>query len=318
MTTADAAVGRTPFPAYRKLRATHPVRVLRLLRNGVLLAIIATLLIWLTIAFEAHQKITAARRTQTAITNIDSASRAAGDASRALTTVFDPKSGDVALTGTGNSFAIDAAQVNSYVIAAAEGNAAGAEGSSRIQFVQGQLATCVQLAETAARVSADASVPESAANDASDCLTAPNQKDGVAAIPDTGGLSAALGDLENLQIGALKEQKSSLWLSPAVFWTLLLAPSAVLLVLVAASGYILAQHFRRYVSPLLVGALVITTGVAITLGAFSAMDDHRLSPNPWASHPITLILGTSLLAASAMLGHFAYRPRLAEYRFIAS
>src|SRR5262249_52490488 len=132
---------------YRSLRGTHPARALRWLRNGVLAAVAAAALLYLLVAIEARHQITAAKRAEQAISYISKASKAAFDAQASLSNAFELE--DVTLIGTGAAFADDTAQVNTDVTLAAESNVAGAEGRTQIQFVQGQLTTCIQLAETA-------------------------------------------------------------------------------------------------------------------------------------------------------------------------
>jgi hypothetical protein len=314
--TALAAIWRTvpviPLSWYRRLRAAHPARVLRWLRNGVLAAIAATALLYLLVAIEARREITAARHTAQAISDIGKASTAANDAQQHLTKAFRE---NVTLIGTGTAFTNDTAQVNTDVTLAAEGNAAGPEGSTQIQFVQGQLTTCIQLANTA--VQDYDSLGAGAAQNALDALTTKDEKDKVtgAYIADTGGLIAALRDLQRLEQGALDAQLGSRWLDPAWFWLLLLGPVTGMLLLVAATGYVLAQHFRRPVSRLLASATLVTTAVSVTVGILSMSDDHQLSADPWAGHPATAAITLLLLTAAAVLAYLGYRPRLAEYRF---
>ena len=315
--TALAAVWRVgrviPLGWYRSLRGAHPVRVLRWLRNGVVAAVAATALLNLLVAIEARREITAARRTSQAISDIGKASTAAGNAQAALADAFQNE--DVTLIGTGTAFANDTAQVNTDVTSAAEGNAAGAEGRTQIQFVQGQLTTCIQLAETA--VHDYDSLGLAADSAALQALTASDARDNIthADITDTGGLIAARRDLRHLQQTALNAQRGSRWLDPTYFWPLLLGPVIGMLLLVVATAYLLARYFRRFVSRLLVSALLITAAVSVTVASFSMRDDHQLSADPWAGLPATTAIALVLLAAAAALGYLAYRPRLIEYRF---
>ncbi len=288
-------------------RTAHPVSKLRWLRHGVLLAILATMLLWLITAVIAHHEIGNTRRTQAAIADITEAQVAAQQASASLKDVFT--SGGVALTGTGNDFANDAAQINSDITAAAEGNAAGNIGAAKIQFVLGQLETCIQLAETDVR----SSVP--AADDATNCLAQPDQTVGGVPVTGTGGLTAALADLKQAQVAALDAQLGSPWLDPWLIWPLLLAPAALMLVFGGFSTGILVGHFRRRVGPLLPTALLATSAAAILVATLSTLDSHRLTANPLASEPIIVVLVLAALATAMALAHFAYRPRLAEYRF---
>ena len=298
-----------PRGRYRRLRTAHPVSVLRWLRHAVLLAMFSTMLLWLAIAFTAHHEITAAIRTQQAIQYIGDAETAATDASASLKSVF--AGGEVTLTGTGDQFANDTAQVNTDITAAAVGNAAGEPGTVQIQFILGQLETCVHLADT------DAQANFAAADDATQCLTDPDQKIG-APVPGTGGLYAALADLKQLEGQALAAQRGSLCLSPLMYWWLLLAPSAVMLVLGYASGGILARHFRRHIGRLLPSALLLTLASAILVGAFSASDSASLAPDPLASQPFVVIAVVAVFLVAMVLAHLGYRLRLAEYRYPTS
>lgn len=296
----------SPRAWYKEVRTAHPVRVLRWLRNGVLLAISATMLLWLVVATSAHHEIGDARRTQQAIADITDAQAAAQNASNSLKTIF--ATGGVSLTGTGNDFSNYTAQVTRDITEVAVGNAAGETGQAQIQFVLGQLETCIQLAET------DARPYIASADDATACLTDPDQVIGKP-ITGTGGLTSALADLKQAEATALAAQRDSLWLSPLIYWWLLLLPSAVMLVLGVASGGILARHFRRRLGPLLPVAAVLTLAAAILVGAFSELDSHSLPADPLASEPIVVLLVVPTLLVAMALAHSAYRPRLAEYRF---
>jgi hypothetical protein len=304
---------------YRGLRATHPATLLRWLRNGLLTAIVATALLYLLVATQARHQIAAADRTAHAIAQIDRASTAASDASAALKYAFEHE--DVALIGAGSAFADDAAQVGTDMTLAAEGNAAGPEGDAQIQFVQGQLATCVSLADTAVLDYDDDSALGAKAD--SDVLSAFRAEDHRylgkgPAIADTGGLIAAVKDLRALEQRAFRAQLDSPWLDPVCTWLLLAAPVLCALLLVGASGYVLASHFRRHISPLLGGAFLATAVVAVTVGVLGTHDERTLSTDPRAGHPVTMSAGLLLLTAALVLAHRAYAPRLAEYRWRSS
>ncbi|MFC4031245.1 hypothetical protein ACFO3J_07125 [Streptomyces polygonati] len=304
----------SPARPYARLRATHPVRVLRWLRTGVLITVVATALLYPLVATQAHREITAARRTRAGIQDITHALSAARSASLALRTTFG--NGDVLLTHTGSEFANDMAEVSTDVTSAAQGNAAGVEGSTQIQFVQGQLTNCDDLAAEAVSAYQTYRKPV-VVSDALAALTAPDERDPVTnePIPDTGGLIATLGDLRDLQRAALERQRGSRWLDPLSFWWPLVVPAAVMLLLAAATGRLVATHFRRIVSPLLGAALLTVATVAVTVGVLSTEDERHLSADPLASHPVTLAVALSLLSGAAVLAYLAYRPRLNEYRF---
>ena len=152
---------------------------------------------------------------------------------------------------------------------------------------------------------------------ARDALTALRETDPVTnkPIPGTGGLTESLIDLEDQQKNALDGQRHSHWLNPAYVWSLLVGPTAVMLVCVLATGYVVAHHFRRYVSRRLVVTLLATAAVGITTSLLCRYDAQELSQNPLVGHWLTRTLALSLLAAAGLLAHLGYRPRLAEYRF---
>src|SRR5262249_17854941 len=136
-------------------------------------------------------------------------------------------------------------------------------GLIQIQFVQGQVTTCIHLAETA--VNDYPRFPADAAKSVHDALNRPWERDSAHHnIPGTGGLIASLQDLKNLEEAALHEQRHSRWLDPAALWSALVGPVIAMLLLVLASGYMVARQFRRYVSPLLGLALLSTAAVGIT------------------------------------------------------
>ncbi|MFJ2651843.1 hypothetical protein ACIO1C_34605 [Streptomyces sp. NPDC087420] len=304
----------TPTGWRTRLRATHPTTLLRWLRAGVLATVAATALLYLVVSTKAEQQLADARRTSEAISDITAAHEAARLADSALTAAFD--TGQVSLIGTGTEFANHTASVYTNVTSAAEGNAAGERGLTQIQFVQGQLTTCLQLADAAVR-----DYPRTGPNGkqaAHAALTDRPQVDPETgdAIPGTGGLTATLNDLRNTQDEALTRQRDSAWLDPAHVYPLLVGPAAVMLLLVLATGYIVARHFRRYVSPRLAVALLATASAGAATAVRSDLDaQQQLASQPLAGHPLTLTLALALLAGAAVLAYLAYRPRLAEYRF---
>ncbi|MDX3246962.1 hypothetical protein [Streptomyces sp. ME18-1-4] len=296
-----------------RARAVHPVRVLRWLRAGVITMVLATALLYLLVSTRAGDQLAAARRTGGAIEDIVQARDTAVAADKALAKAAD--TGQVTLIGTGTEFANDTARVNTLVTSAAEGNAAGKRGQAQFQFIQGQLTTCVQLANTAVRDYARSG--RAGLTAARQALTAPNAREPGTdePIPGTGGLKASLTDLENMQRQALDAQRESHWLSPAYVWSLLVGPAAVLLLCVLATGRIVVRRFRRRVSPQLVLAPAATAAVGITASLLCRHDAQALSRHPLIGHWLTTTLALGLLAAAAALAYLGYRPRLAEYRF---
>ncbi|WP_433892140.1 hypothetical protein [Streptomyces sp. CA-111067] len=308
-----------------RLRATHSTTMLRWLRAGVLAMVVVTALLYLVVSREAGQQIAAARRTDQAIGDIGQAQQAARNADAALSGVF--QTGQVALIGTGTDFANQTARIYTYVTSAADGNAAGRQGLTEIQFVQGQLTTCVQLADSAvrdySRLAQDAGTSagqrKRIVQAAQDALDHPEEKsDGGRAVPGTGGLIPTLNDLKLLEQDAQADQRHSPWLDPVYVWPLLVGPSAVMALLVLATGHVMARHFRRYVGVKLPTALLATTAAGVVTAVLSGIDEHHLAAHPRAGHPVTLALALTALAAAAVLTYLAYRPRLAEYRFSPS
>jgi len=284
---------------YRRLRSAHPVDVLRWLRNGVLLGVAAAALLYLWVAIQAGSDIAAARRTQQAIADIGKAGNAVTDAKNALNNAFSHE--DVTLVGTGSDFVNQITQVNKYLTLAAEGNAAGAEGTGEIQYVQNQLASYLQLSETAVRDYA---------------LGRPLGRAGLLyAVGAAGDVQSAIAGLSKAEQTALDAQRSAWTLDPGTFWSALLGPVIGMVLLVAATANIVARHFRRHVSRRLWGSLLMTAATMVTAGLFNSADARSLSADPWAGHPATMAFALTLLLAAAVLAQLAYRPRLAEYRF---
>jgi hypothetical protein len=284
---------------YRRLRSAHPVTVLRWLQNGVLLGVAAAALLYLWVAVQAGSDIAAARQTQKAIAGIGKAGNAVTDAGNALDHAFVHE--DVTLVGTGSDFANQITQVNKYLTLAAEGNAAGAEGTGDIQYVQNQLASYLQLSETAVRD-----------YDHGTALGQAGQQYAAGAESD---VKSAIDELRQTEQTALDAQRRAWALDPGTFWWALLGPVIGMLLLVAATANVVARHFRRHVSPWLWGSLLITAATIVTAGSFNAADGRSLAGDPWAGHPATMAVVLPLLLAAAMLAQLAYRPRLAEYRF---
>lgn len=284
---------------YRRVRSAHAVHVLRWLRNGVLLSVAAATLLYLWVAIQAGSDIAAARRTIQAIAEIKNAGSAVTDAGNALNKAFSYN--DVTLLGTGPDFVNRITQVNKLLTLAAEGNAAGAEGTAEIQYVQNQLASYLQLSETAVQDYA---------------LGGPLGKAELQyALGAEGGVQSAITDLTTAEQTALGAQRRAWTLDPGTFWWALLGPVTGMLLLIAATANLVARHFRRHVSPSLWGALLITAAVMVTAGLFNSADARSLSADPWAGYPASMAVALVLLLAAAVLAQLAYRARLAEYRF---
>ncbi|MFG2863808.1 hypothetical protein [Streptomyces sioyaensis] len=273
-----------------------------------------TALLSFVVTTQADRQVAAAQHTNEAIGFLKAAHSEARVADTALTSVF--KSGQVSLIGTGSAFSNHIARVYTNVTSAAEGNAAGRPGLTQIQFVQGQLTTCLRLADAAVRDYARTG--RDGVRAAHNALTDDRQRDRTRhPVPGTGGLTASLDDLKATEQNALDKQRHSRWLDAAYVWPLLVGPAAIMLLLVLATGYVLAQHFRRYIGLRLPLALLATTAVGIGTGTavLTDLDPQHLAEHPLARTPVTLTLALALLATAAALTYLAYRPRLAEYRF---
>ncbi|WP_438490149.1 hypothetical protein [Streptomyces sp. S186] len=299
----------------QRLRTTHPTTLLRWLRAGVLAAVAVTALLHLVVTTQADRQTAAAQHTYEAIDFINTAHREARDADAALTSVFEAD--QVPLIGTGSAFSNHIARVYTNVTSATEGNAAGKPGLTQIQFVQGQLTTCLRLADAAVRDYARTG--QYGVRAAHHALTDDRQRDRGTQrpIPGTGGLTASLDDLQATEQHALDEQRHSRWLNPAYVWPLVAGPAVIMLLLVLATSRILARHFRRYIGLRLPLALLATTAVGIGTGTsvLTGLDQQRLAQHPLVRTPVTLTLALAALATAAALTYLAYRPRLAEYRF---
>jgi hypothetical protein len=290
---------RTLAGRYRQLRTAHPVRVLRWLRNGMLLAVAAAALLYVWVAVQAGHDISAARRTLQGTKYIEKAVSAAQAGETALSHTSATE--DVTLTGAGGNYVTQVNQVGKYLTLVAADNAAGTEGTSQIQFVQGQLGTYQTMSGTAIEdygARGDLGpAGESYARDANVDLV------------------SALRRLKRIEQAAYGAQLGAWALDPATFWWVLLAPVIGVLLLAGATAYVLARHFRRHAGPWLWGSLLITAATMITVGFLNWSDEQELAASRWAGHPVTLALALLLLLAAAVLAHRAYRPRLAEYRF---
>lgn len=296
---ARHAAPRVFADRYGRLRAAHPVSVLRWLRNGVLLCVLAAAFLYLWVATQAGNDIGAASRTGQAVTDIRHAEGDAHKADADLQRVFTHE--DVTLTGTGSDYVNEVSKVSKDLTLAAEDNAAGQKGADLIQYVQDELLNYLQLSENAVL-------------DYSASMRFGQAAEGYASSIDT-DMGTTLGNLitdENMALGAQR----GVWpLDPGVFWWALLGPVMGMLLLIVATAYVLARYFRRHVSRWLWVSLLVTAATAVTVGGFNWNDERHLSADPWAGHPATLAFALLLFLLAAVLAHLAYRPRLAEYRF---
>jgi hypothetical protein len=303
---------------YSRLRAAHPVTVLRWLRNGVLLCVVAAAAMSLGIALQAGNDIGTARSTQQAITEIAKAKAAASSASRTLQCTMAPqyveklcggspgnviKPEDVTLTGTGSAYVDQLTHVFGDLTVAAEDSAAGTVGTGEIQYVDNLLASYLQQSDIAI----------------TDYTLGPalGQAGGAYAVTAEQSLGSALTDLQQTEQSALDGQRGtwSLDQGPGGFWWALAAPFFIMLLFVVATARVLARRFRRLVSGWLLGTLALTAAITAVLGYLNARDAASLSADPWAGHPATLTCAMLVSVAAAAFAYGAYRPRLAEYLF---
>lgn len=278
-----------------RLRVPHPVVMLRWFRAGVLGMVTVTALLYLVVENRAGEQIAAAHRTETALQHIKEASAQARAADAALKAVL--RTGAIDLTGTGDEFANATARVSSHLTSAAEGNAAGQRGLSHIEFVQGQLATCVQAAD---RAVLDGRPGLDTALDALDHKPEYDGGHGTHPVAFTGGLRQSLTDLRKLEDAAHRHQLHSGWRDPGLLWPLFTGPVAIMLLLVCATGRLVVHRFRRYPSPALAVALLADASISVIM---------------CTTTPPNAAIALPLLAAAGALAYLAYRPRLAEYRF---
>ncbi|MCL8017578.1 hypothetical protein [Streptomyces sp. AS02] len=281
-----------------RLRASHPIVVLRWLRAGILGMVVLTALLYVVVANRAGDQAEAVRRTDGAIRQIVKAQGYAGTAKNALDLAIRTDAEE--LTGPGADFTNATAQVSALLTSAAEGNADRNEGRRHFQFVQGQLTTCAQLAGRVVSEGPKCVWAEHAQ------VADRTEEDGTAEVPFTGGLIQSLHDLEAIETAARDRQREARWLNPLLLWPLLTVPVTVMLLLVCATGYVVARHFRQYPSPALGLALLLTASVALT----TCLRCRDGDADEWV-----MAIMLPLLVAAGALTYVGFKHRLAEYRF---
>lgn len=293
-----------PFVAgrYDRVRTAHPVYVLAWLRNGVLLAIAGVALLYLLVTIQASNDIGSAIKTQQAQADAGHAISAVDKSETDLDHTFDFEA--VLLTGTGTNYINDISEVTRQVALVAENNGAGDQGTIDIQFAQGLLEDYLRVGLSA--VSDEGLGPALGAAG----------KSYVSA--DKGTLKMQLGALEDDETTALDEQRDAWPVDPPAFWSALLGPVIIMLILAAATTRLLARHFRRHASRWLWGSLLTVTAVSVVAGFLNLGDERGLSRDPLAGHPVTMAFVLLLLLAAGVMAHLAYRQRLADYRFQSS
>jgi hypothetical protein len=278
-------------------RAAHPATVLGWLRNGVLLGATSAALLYLWVAIQARHDIDAASRTTQAIHAIAHVSGDAKAAQGALVSAL--ANGDVTSTGTGPDYVTNIIHAGEELALTADGNAADPKGTSDVQHVSRELETYLELSESAAidYGSGAGHLPE------------------AFATAEEGDVQSGLSILRGDELEALRTQRGAWPLDPGTFWWALLGPVIGVLLLAAATVRVLSRHFRRHVSRWLWCSLAVTAVTTVTTGFFNVSDERQLSADPWAGHPATLTVALLLYLTAGVLAYFAYRPRLAEYRF---
>ena len=304
-TTARHAALRIFDGRDRRLRAAHPVSVLRWIRNGVLLCVLAAALLCLWVATQASNDIRTARRTSQAVTDIVRAETAASNADTALGDAFTDV--DITLTSTGSGYFVYVNEVSSDLTLAAEDNGAGQKGTSTIQYVQDQVQNYLSLSEKAVN-DYGAAVGGPTLGKAAEGYAATSNKD----------LTMALSNLRVIEIKAFGAQRGAWPLDPGAFWWALLGPVAGMVLLTATTAHVLARYFRRHLSRWLWVSLLVTVATAVVVGVLNLSEEQRLSQDPRAGQPATLTFALLLFLLAAVLAYLAYRPQLAEYRFESS
>lgn len=139
-------------------------------------------------------------------------------------------------------------------------------------------------------------------------------EDGAAQMRET--IQSHLSDIEMNEAQTQSARRAAWVLNPRIFWGALLGPVIAAALLVAATVRVLARRFRRHASPWLWASLAVTAAVSVTVGVFNLNDERHVPADPWAGHPATLAVAVALYLTAGVLAYLAYRPRLAEYRFL--
>jgi hypothetical protein len=310
--------------AARWLTGRHPVRWLRWLRAVTLTLIVAAGLLCLLVTYLAHREITSATtRGAAAVAEIDTAT---SELAQAQTEVTQGKTkiAEVSLnplTGSSSTFDDAVAAATQDLVLAAENNVDGVTGADDIQFAAGLLETYSGLVQQAAIFDADPGSP---------ILVNSEQSSASALLKQ---VDASLQQLRDDERQGINADLGSLWLTPGDFWWLLLAPFLALLVLGAATSYVLWRGFRRLFSVRLTAALGLTLVLVALVASLNTHDagQARTTIGRWLAvhaHPavlsadtglafsvLTLVIGLILVGLAITLTLGAYAPRLNEYRY---
>jgi hypothetical protein len=299
----------------------HPVTWLRWLRAVAVIVIAATAFLgWLETS-QAHDEIAlTSTRGVRAIADAAAAQWDLSAASQAVQRSF--AAGAVPLTGPGETYTAAIASAAQDLVLTAEDNVAGQAGSDRVQFADGQLSSY--------RAQVDQAGNDFAAGDP----VLARAELGYAGTLLT-GLSAELGRLGAVELGAVTGELGSPWLATATLWLVPLAPLAVMLALAGWTSYVLNAGFRRLLSVPLILAVVAMLGLVVLIAAANSHDSHHalryeqqvlhaLSahqtilavPGPDAgigSSGWAFLAALALAGGAAFLAFNAYQSRLREY-----
>jgi hypothetical protein len=260
----------------------------------------------------------ATTRGATAIARV---SDAAGQVAAADSSVRESfATGDVALAGSGSGFSGALTVASQDLVLAAEDNVAGQAGARQVQFDEGLLTTYASQVQ-------QAGTDFSAWGPALAMARLGYASDSAEAI------IASLDGLRADEQQAVRASLDSAWLQPGGFWWLLAIPLCALLLVAAATGYVLRKGFHRLLSAQLSGAVAMTVLALALAGTLNARDGSHAAaaldallkprgvpanplppPSALAYSPWMLAVGAVLCGGALALAFAAYRPRLLEYR----
>jgi hypothetical protein len=293
---------------------------LRWLRVSALATICAAAALAALVTVEAHAQITlATTRGATAIARVSDAAGQVAAADSSVRGSF--ATGDVALAGSGSGFSGALTAASQDLVLAAENNVAGQTGARQIQFDEGLLTTYTSQVQ-------QAGTDFSAWGPALAMARLGYASDSAATI------IASLDRLRADEQQAVQASLDSPWLRPGGFWWLLTVPLCALLLVAAATCYVLREGFHRLLSAQLVGAVAMTVLALALAGTLNAHDgsqaaaalDALLQPRRAPTSPLPppsalaysswmLGVGAVLCGGALALAFAAYRRRLLEYRF---
>jgi hypothetical protein len=295
----------------------HPARWLRWLRNGIVaMALVAWALCGLVTREARHDVAAATGNGAQAIAQIHAASAALTSDVRVTNTFTN---NDVALTGAGDDYTDYLTAATQELIAASTDNVAGRRTADELDFDELQLNTYSGQVQQAVTDFATSGEDTLARDEIGYATTIENQIWQDLRMRDNDERAAVAADL------------NSQWLGPGDVWWLLLAPFLVMLLLAAATSYVLWRGFRRLLSGRLIVAVATTLGLIIVMASLNVHDGGQAKAfvaTRAASLPVPAATDTSfavswpsltawavLNAAVIFLVYTAFRPRLDEYRY---